>query len=287
MGREFDIRDRTVLITGGAHGIGAEAARQLAAAGANVALMDRDADGVERMAGEIGAAATCVAGDVTQVDDLERAITDTVERRGGIDVVIANAGISGSPMTVRAMDPDEFERVVAVDLVAVYHTVRLALPHVIERRGYVLPIASVAAVLPVPLQAAYAASKAGVENFSRSLGFELAHTGVKVGVGYFGFIDTQMVRTAFESAAVQAGRTTMPAFMSRPLPVSAAGRAIVRGVRRRARHIYAPRWVPLLFAARGMLHVFGDLPARDPRFVRSIRIAEAELAERERPGAPV
>lgn len=286
MAREFEIRDRTVLITGAAHGIGAEAARQLAAAGANVALMDRDAEGVERTAGEIGAAATWVAGDVTEVEDLERAIADTVERRGGIDVVIANAGISGPPTTVRAMDPDEFERVIAIDLVAVYHTVRLALPHVIERRGYVLPIASVAAVLPVPLQAAYAASKAGVENFSRSLGMELAHTGVRVGVGYFGFIDTQMVRSAFESEAVQAGRRTLPAFMSRPLPVSAAGRAIVRGVRRRARHVYAPRWVPALFAGRGLLHLVGNLPARDPRFVRSVRIAEAELAAGERPGAP-
>jgi NAD(P)-dependent dehydrogenase (short-subunit alcohol dehydrogenase family) len=175
------------------------------------------------------------------------------------------------------MDPLDFERVIQINLVSVYHTVRLALPHVIRRQGYVLPIASVAAVLPVPLQAAYAASKAGVENFGRSLRMEIAHTGTRLGVGYFSFIDTDMVRNAFDAPAVQASQRAMPGFLRNAIPVEAAGAAVVRGIERRSNHVYAPRWVPALFAGRNLIHVFGGLPARDPRFVNAIRVAEADL----------
>lgn len=277
MARKWDIENRAVLITGGARGIGAEAARQLAAKGARVALMDIDGDQVKRTAAEIGDRAIWFAGDVTDNSDLENAVEGTVDRYGGIDVVMANAGISGPPTTVRAMDPADFERVIQINLLAVYHTVRLALPHVIKRQGYVLPIASVAAVLPVPLQAAYAASKAGVENFGRSLRIEIAHTGTRLGVGYFSFIDTDMVRNAFDAPAVKASRGAMPGFLSDPIPVEAAGAAIVRGIEKRSNHVYAPRWVPALFAGRGLIHAFGNLPARDPRFVKSVKIAESEI----------
>jgi NAD(P)-dependent dehydrogenase (short-subunit alcohol dehydrogenase family) len=276
MARKWDIENRAMLITGGARGIGAEAARQLAAKGARVALMDIDGDQVKRTAAEIGDRAIWFEGDVTDNSDIENAVEGTVDRFGGIDVVMANAGISGPPITVRAMDPADFERVIQINLLAVYHTVRLALPHVIKRQGYVLPIASVAAVLPVPLQAAYGASKAGVENFGRSLRTEIAHTGTRLGVGYFSFIDTDMVRNAFATPAIQAARRGMPGFLSNPIPVEAAGAAIVRGIERRANHVYAPRWVPALFAGRGLVHVFGNLPARDPRFVRAINVAESQ-----------
>ena len=95
---------------------------------------------------------------------------------------------------VRSTDPAAFERTIEINLLGVWRTVRAALPHVIERQGYVLVIASLAAAVHGPGMAAYSASKAGAEAFADSLRVEVKHLGVDVGVGYFAFIDTDMVR---------------------------------------------------------------------------------------------
>jgi NAD(P)-dependent dehydrogenase (short-subunit alcohol dehydrogenase family) len=266
------------LITGSARGIGADAARRLASKGANVALVDRDVVGLERIVAELGDRSAAFVADVTDSAVLEAAIAGTVERFGGVDVVIANAGISGEPATVATIDPAEFERVIEINLIGVWRTVRAALPQVVERRGYVLPIASVAALIPGPLIAAYAASKHGVEGFARSLRLELAHTGVRVGVGYFGFIDTEMVRDAVAHPAVAHGMSLLPGVLSRPLPVGVAGAAIARGVECRAKRVYAPRWVPALIAIRGLGGPIETLAGRDPRLVRALREAEKQAA---------
>src|SRR5690606_23208091 len=114
---------------------------------------------------------------------------------GGIDVVIANAGVA--PVgTVTTLPRDAFARTIDVNLMGVYDTVHAALPHVIERRGYILPISSGAAVMHLPMMAPYAASKAAVEAFANALRVELAPRGVAVGCAYFLFIDTDMVRQA-------------------------------------------------------------------------------------------
>ena len=269
----YDIQDRVVLITGGARGIGADAAQRLAARGARIALVDRDADAVEARRAELGESAAAFTADVTDPGALAAAVAGTVARFGGIDVVVANAGISGPSSTVGAIDPAEFERVIEVNLLGVWRTVRATLPYVVERRGYVLPIASVAATLPVGLLAAYAASKAGVEGFARSLRMELAATGTRVGVGYFSFIDTDMVRDAMAQPTAAQATKAIPGFLAAPLPVGAAGAAIARGVQRRAKRVYAPRWVPALLALRGLSGPLDDLAARDPRFVKACRMA--------------
>jgi NAD(P)-dependent dehydrogenase (short-subunit alcohol dehydrogenase family) len=250
-GKRYDIDGRVVLITGAARGIGAEAARRLVDRGARVALVDLDATEIERVAASLGPHAVGFAADVTVPAALQAAVEGTLERFGGIDVVIANAGISGPPAPVATIDPKAFERVIEVNLLGVWRTVRAALPHVVERRGYVLPIASVAAAVPVPLAAAYAASKHGVDGFARSLRMELAATGTRVGIGYFSFIDTDMVRAAFASPAAAHGLSGLPAILRTPVPVGQAGEAIVRGVERRAARVYAPAWVPALLALRG------------------------------------
>ena len=132
----MDLRGKTVLITGAARGIGAESARQLAARGARVALVGLEPEELARVAEQCGPDAAAFEADVTDVDALQRAVEAAVEHFGGIDVVMANAGVAAAGM-VRSMDPDAFERTIEVNLLGVWRTVRACLPHVIERRGYV------------------------------------------------------------------------------------------------------------------------------------------------------
>jgi NAD(P)-dependent dehydrogenase (short-subunit alcohol dehydrogenase family) len=188
----MDLRGKTVFITGAARGIGAESARRLAARGANVALAGLEPEELERVARQCGANAAWFDCDVTDWDALERAVEGAVERFGGVDTVVANAGIAPAGMT-RSIDPRAVERTLEVNLLGVWRTVRVCLPQIIERQGYVLVIASLAAAVHSPGLAAYAASKAGAEAFADSLRVEVKHLGVDVGVGYFSWIDTDMV----------------------------------------------------------------------------------------------
>ena len=123
------VEGKTVLITGAARGIGAETARRLAARGARLSLVGLEPELLEQVAGELGDAAWFEA-DVTDRDSLESAVEGTVERFGGIDVVMANAGIAGVG-TVRGMDPGGWERIIEVNLLGVYRTLNVCLPHVI------------------------------------------------------------------------------------------------------------------------------------------------------------
>ena len=235
----WPVAQKTVLITGAARGIGAETARQLARRGARLSLVGLEPELLEQVAAECGDAAWFEA-DVTDRDSLQAAVDGTVDRFGGIDVVMANAGI-GAGGTVRAMDPDAWEHVLEVNLFGVVRTIRACLPHVIERRGYVLPVASVAAAIHAPGMSAYAASKAAVEAFGDALRGEVAHLGVGVGVAYFSWIDTEMVRGADENPATKFMRSKLRGPAAKIYPVSAAGEAVAEGIERRARRVIVPR----------------------------------------------
>ncbi len=216
----YDIRGRTVLITGAARGIGFEAARRLYAHGANLALVGLEPELLEQRAAELGPRAAAFEADVTDWDALQTAVDGTVERFGGIDVTIANAGL-GAVGSVMGQDIASFERTIEVNLLGVWRTNRVVLPHVVERRGYILNIASLAAIAHAPLMAPYTASKAGVEAFSDALRQEVAPTGTDVGVAYFGFIDTDLVRDSFDHPATTHMRKKAGdnAF-TRPIPLS-------------------------------------------------------------------
>jgi NAD(P)-dependent dehydrogenase (short-subunit alcohol dehydrogenase family) len=165
-----------VMITGAARGIGAESAKQLYARGHEVALVGLEPAELEARADELGSRAAAFECDVTDREALDRVVAQVVERFGGIDVVIANAGVA-TVGTVASLAPDEFERVVEVNLLGVYRTVKAALPHVVERRGYVLVVASLAAALHAGMMANYAMAKAGAEAFADSLRQELGPQG--------------------------------------------------------------------------------------------------------------
>jgi NAD(P)-dependent dehydrogenase (short-subunit alcohol dehydrogenase family) len=272
----YDVRDRTVLITGAARGIGAETARRLTARGANLALVGLEPELLERLAGELGDRAAFWEADVREAAALGRAVDGTVERFGGIDVVIANAGIAPRPATVAGGDPEAFERVIDVNLLGVWRTVRATLPHVRARRGYVLCIASMAAAIHLPLMASYNMAKAGVEALANSLRPELAGDGVDVGCAYFGVIDTDMVRDAYAERAWGRLNERTPAILTRRLPVAEAARGIERGIERRARRVVVPRSaIPTLFGGR-LFQSIADAGARRAGIADVVREVESD-----------
>src|SRR5581483_9797850 len=184
----YDVSGKVALITGGARGIGFETARQLHERGASVVLVDLRAEDVEAAAARLGDRALGVVADVTDRDAIAAAVAQTVERFGGLDIAVANAGIAPAAATLRAMDPDVVERVIDVNLLGVWRTVHAALPHVVERRGHVVVVASVYAFMNGVILAPYAIAKAGVEQLGRALRVELTRHGASASVAYFGFI---------------------------------------------------------------------------------------------------
>jgi len=243
---------QVVLITGAAKGIGAETARRLAARGARVALIDRDPE-VERTAASIGASAAAWLGDVTDSPSLDDAVTGVVERFGGIDIVMANAGIANYG-TIRSGRVEEFARTIDVNLTGVYRTIAAALDQLIERRGYVLIVASVASYTPLPGGAAYAASKAGVDSLAATLRLELDRDGVTVGSAHPCWIDTDLVRSAeaaMPSFATLRGKLPWPA--KAVTSVAECADAIAEGIETRALRVYVPKSARLISAVRSLI----------------------------------
>jgi NAD(P)-dependent dehydrogenase (short-subunit alcohol dehydrogenase family) len=274
----YDVRDRTVLVTGAARGIGLEAARRLHTRGANVALVGLEPERLERHAAQLGDRAWWREADVADAGAMEAAIAGAVERFGGLDVVVANAGVAANG-TVASVDPAAFERTIEVNLLGVFRTVRPALAHVTARRGYVLVVSSASALLHTPMMAAYTASKAGVEAFADALRVEIAHTGARVGVAYFSFIDTDMVRRGFDRTSAREGQERLRGPFSRWAPLSEAGAAIEEGVARRARHVVVPRYLRAAIYARSVLQPLAEWQIRRRGVEEVVRLAEREPTE--------
>lgn len=271
----WEVRGRVALVTGGARGIGLDTARRLAARGARLALLDIDGDEAQRAAvtlpGGAPAGAVALAVDVADAAAVRAAVSRVVERLGGIDIVVANAGIEPPLTTMLAVDPQRFERVLDVNLHGVWHTVKATLPHVVARHGHVTVISSAAAFMNGAMSAPYAVSKAGVEQLGRALRTELAPLGATAGVAYFGFIDTDMVRRAFSDPAAQALRASAPAWLMRPVEVGRAGEAIVRGIERRSARVTAPGWVAPAMVLRGVVAQLDPLIGRARHLDRVVR----------------
>ena len=164
-------------MTGGAQGIGRAIAERFLASGAAVALWDRDAPLVESTAQELSnrGVVRAVTMDVTSVSDVEAATHATVDALGGIDILVANAGIGGSSLPLWEYPPDAWRQVVEVDLIGVYLCCRSIVPLMIAQRyGRIVNVASIAGKEGNPNSSAYSAAKAGVIALTKSLGKELA-----------------------------------------------------------------------------------------------------------------
>ncbi len=248
----FDINGRTVFITGAARGIGKATAQRLYAKGANVALVGLEPDLLEANAAALGERATYFEIDVTDFDSLRRAVDATVDRFGGIDVAIANAGISYTG-TLASAPIEQVERTLAVNLLGVWRTDRAVIEQISKRRGYLLNISSLSAIMHGPMMGPYTAAKAGVEALSDALRIETAPSGAVVGCAYFGFLDTDLVKAAFAQASAQPLTERLPGFIRNPAPLSTAINAIEIGIERRSARVWAPRWVGPMLLLRGIL----------------------------------
>ena len=273
-----DVDGKVVLITGAARGIGAGLAERLAARGAKVALVGLEGDEQRKVAERIGTAAKSWEADVTDWDALELATAGVVEHFGGIDIVIANAGIATAGF-VRSIDRAAFEKVIEVDLLGVWRTFRVTLPHVIERRGYLLAISSLAAITHAPGMANYAAAKAGVEAVSNSLRAEVAHLGVKVGVAHPTWIRTDLVESADAHPVFGKLRASMPGLIGKTYPLEVALDDLEAGILKRARTIHVPRWVGALKLIRAFLPPIIEFGART-RVAKADQAALEDIKER-------
>jgi short-subunit dehydrogenase len=273
-----DIDGLRVLITGAARGIGAATAQRLAASGARLALLDRDVEGAEAMATELGGATLALGADVRDLASLELAAAAAAEHLGGLDVVIANAGVAyGSEV---AETTDDIDRVtVEVNLLGVMRTVRATLPYILESRGQLILISSLASQIQMPLLAAYSASKAGVHAYGNSLRAELRPSGVAVTVAYFGFLDTDMGRLAGDSDATTMLTNGLRGPLSRLWPVSIGVDALVRAIERRSRRAVAPAAVTPAILLPALHQAVGELAIRR-RVVDALRAARTDASLR-------
>jgi 3-oxoacyl-[acyl-carrier protein] reductase len=172
-------KDKVAVVTGGARGIGLACAQSLGSLGARVALWDRDSAEVSKAASGDGSVG--IGMDVTVEEDVARALATTESALGPVDILVASAGITGPNKTVADYEPAEWKQVIDVNLVGLFLCNRAVVPGMAKRGwGRIVNIASIAGKEGNPNASAYSASKAGVIGLTKSLGKELANTGVLV-----------------------------------------------------------------------------------------------------------
>ncbi|EST32937.1 short-chain dehydrogenase [Streptomycetaceae bacterium MP113-05] len=254
-----------VVVTGAARGVGALLARKLAARGANLALVGLEPDELKEVSESLAVDSDWWHADVTDHVAMAQVAAEVKERFGKVDVTVANAGVAaGGPFT--DSDPVAWRRVVEVNLVGSAVTGRAFLPLLTESRGYLLQIASLAAITPAPMMTAYCASKSGAEAYAHALRAEVAHLGVRVGVGYLSWTDTDMVRGADQDEVMRELRQRLPWPSNRTYPPGPAVDRLVAGIERRSHHVYAQGWLRGMQGIRGYLPgVIGTVGGREMR----------------------
>ncbi len=264
----YDLAGKVVLITGGARGIGFETAKQAYERGASVAIVDLDPDLAAESAEAIGDRATGIGANVADAAEVEAAVATAVTRLGRVDVVIANAGITPRKTTTRDISIEEWERVVEVNLLGVWRTIRAGIEQVIENRGHFVLISSAYATANGLLNSSYATSKAAVESLGRSLRTELTPHGASASVAYFAFVNTGLIGEIFDNPKIDALRQELvPDFMTEPIEADQVAGAVLDGIEQRSARIIEPSaWRPP-FKWRGLVGPLSDLRIERNRMV--------------------
>ncbi|MFC9503744.1 SDR family oxidoreductase [Streptomyces sp. NPDC057002] len=246
------VKDRTVVVTGAARGVGAALAHALARKGARLALLDHDETALEATAAALPGASLALRVDVTDGTALADAAELVRGRLGAPSVVVANAGIAeGGPFAQG--DPATWQRVIDVNLTGSARTARAFLPDLLRTEGYHLQIASLASIGAAPMMSAYCASKAGVEAFTHTLRAEVAHHGVAVGIAYLSWTDTGMIHDADRYPALRELRAHMPPPLRRVHPTEAVAARLARAVEQRRTAVYIPAWLRVLQLGRAAI----------------------------------
>jgi NAD(P)-dependent dehydrogenase (short-subunit alcohol dehydrogenase family) len=274
----YSLHGKVALVTGAARGIGFETARQIHMRGASVAVLDLDAGQAQEAAERIGERAIGIGADVTDHGAMMAAVAEVVERFGGLDVAVANAGIAQSQVaTLRGIGTEEWERVFEVDMLGVWRTVRAVLPQIVERQGHIVVTGSIYSFANGVFNSPYAVAKAGVESLGRSLRAELTPLGASASVAYWGWVDTRMVQDGLARPHSNRLQENTPAWLLKRIQPDEAGAATVRGIEERAPRIFAPRWWRYVSALRGIVNPLLDRRLeRDPKFLETVLAVEAD-----------
>jgi meso-butanediol dehydrogenase/(S,S)-butanediol dehydrogenase/diacetyl reductase len=203
------LKGRRVLITGGASGIGAATAARFLEEGARVVVLDRDSAARQRIAGELRGLGGVVAADVSDLDQVRTALGEAVRMMGGVDVLINNAGISIRHRFLE-ITPEEWDKVMAVNLTGVFYMAQAAARHMMERgSGVILQTASTNGMFGHPYYADYNATKAGVIELTRSMAIELAPK-VRVNAIAPGYVLTPMQRAEYSDEMLEEVNRKIP-----------------------------------------------------------------------------
>ena len=220
------------IVTGASRGIGRATATALAGRGARVGLLSRGAEELEALADQLGGDPVVLAADVGERESVTAAIESFVEQAGGLELVVANAGmIHTAPFT--ELPIERAEQMVRVNVLGLLYTVKAALPHMLDHAtGHVVVISSAAALRAFPWAATYGATKAADRAFAEALRHELSGTGVSVTTVFPGEIATDL--HAHEDRLADWLRP------DDAIPPERAAEAIVRGIDEDRRAVYVP-----------------------------------------------
>ncbi|MGV9672977.1 short-chain dehydrogenase/reductase [Gordonia sp. NPDC003504] len=269
------------LITGAAAGIGLATARRFVAAGADVVLTDVDAAGLSAAVDKLdNEHALAVHADVRELDSLQIAVEKGIGRFGHLDIAVANAGVTPPPATLRDIAPEDFRRVIDINLIGAFNTIKATIEPITQRRGHIELVASCAAFAPGMGGSAYMISKSAVEQLGRALRIELAPHGASAGLAYFGIVETGMTRATLDDDPLgkEIG-AQLPWPLNKRISVEQAAEVIVTASAERKARTIAPRQWTAYSLLRGLINPVLDAQLVRDKSIHSI-ITTLESADR-------
>jgi len=234
----MQLQNTTALITGGASGLGEAAVRRFAAQGANVVIIDLNAERGQALAQELGESARYVRADVSREEDMLQAVQTAVEAFGALNILVNCAGVARALKTVGKDGPhplDQFEFVIRVNLIGTFNSIRLSAAQMLKNtpnaegeRGVIINTASVAAYDGQIGQVAYSASKGGIVGMTLPIARDLARDGIRVMTIAPGLFDTPLMASLPEAARISLGQQVpFPSRLGNPAEYAQLAQAIV------------------------------------------------------------